>query len=123
VEFLQSFCEQLSHFYPPGGAILICSDGHVFADLLGIPDDDVTAYRDDLLRIIQTTGSASLSMYSLRDAFDSDDWDEMRALLLGGYGTPIDDMHAEVRNDLAARGLFNGMHRFMVETRPRCTPA
>ncbi|HEX2133648.1 MAG TPA: isocyanide synthase family protein [Actinophytocola sp.] len=115
VEFLQSFCEQLTHLHPPGARILICSDGHVFADLLGIPDDDVTEYRAELQRIIDATGGDSVRLYSLDDAFGLDSYDEMRTLLVDRYATPLDEIRAEVRSDVAARSLFNGMHRFMVE--------
>ncbi|XVV05176.1 L-tyrosine/L-tryptophan isonitrile synthase family protein [Actinosynnema sp. CA-248983] len=115
VEFLQSFCEQVSHYHPPGARILICSDGHVFSDILGIPDDDVTAYRDELRRIIDQTGASSVSLYSLDDAFGLTDYDEMRRLLLERFATSLDDLRAEVRTDLGARSMFNGMHRFMVE--------
>ncbi len=115
IEFLQSFCEQVRHVYPPGARITICSDGHVFSDVLGIPDDDVTAYRDDLMRVIAATGGADITMYSLDDAFGSGSWDEMRALLVDGYATPVEDLRTQVRSELAARSMFNGMHRFMVE--------
>ncbi|WP_433390812.1 L-tyrosine/L-tryptophan isonitrile synthase family protein [Micromonospora sp. KLBMP9576] len=115
VEFLQSFCEQVSHYHPTGARILICSDGHVFSDLLGIPDEDVTAYRTELQRIIDQTGASSVSLYSLDDAFGAMPYDEMRGLLLDGYATPLEAIRAEVLTDVGARSLFNGMHRFMLE--------
>lgn len=115
IEFLQSFCEHARHFYGPGARITICSDGHVFADVLGIPDDDVTAYRDELQRVILTTGGDAIGMYSLADAFALESWDEMRESLVERYATPLDVIRQEVRSDLAARSMFNGMHRFMVE--------
>ena len=122
VEFLQTFCELVSHVYPPGARILICSDGHVFSDLLGIPDDDVTAYRDELQRIIDTLGTESIGLYSLDDAFGIDSYDDMRARLVERYGAPLDDLREEVRSDLQARSMFNGMHRFMVEDHVPLTP-
>ncbi|MFL6125189.1 L-tyrosine/L-tryptophan isonitrile synthase family protein [Actinophytocola sp.] len=122
VEFLQTFCELVSHVHAPGARILICSDGHVFADLLGIPDDDVTAYRAELRRIIDTLGSEAVGLYSLDDALGSGDYDEMRALLVERYGTPVERLRAEVRTDLSARAMFNGMHRFMVEDHVPLTP-
>jgi pyoverdine/dityrosine biosynthesis protein Dit1 len=115
VEFLQTFCELVSHVYAPGARILICSDGHVFSDLLGIPDDEVTAYRVELQRIIDTLGSESIGLYSLDDAFGLDSYDDMRAVLVERYGIPLDGLREEVRTDLQARAMFNGMHRFMVE--------
>jgi L-tyrosine isonitrile synthase len=122
VEFLQTFCELVSHAYEPGAKILICSDGHVFSDLLGIPDDDVTAYRDELQRIIDALGADSVGLYALDDAFGLDSYDEMRALLVSRYGIPLDDLREEVRTDLSARSMFNGMHRFMVEDHVPLSP-
>lgn len=122
MEFLQSFCEQLSHLHPPGARILICSDGHVFSDLLGIPDDDVTRYRIELQRIIDGIGAGSVLLYSLDDAFGLDSYDEMRELLVARYATPVEVIREEVRTDLTARSLFNGMHRFMVEDQTPLNP-
>lgn len=115
LEFLQSFCEHIGHVYPPGARILICSDGHVFSDLLGIPDEDVTAYRAELERIVHSIGADSVRMYALDDAFGLDSYDDMRSLLVRNYATPVAEIRAEVRTDVGARSLFNGMHRFMVE--------
>src|SRR6476469_3805304 len=114
VEFLQPFCEMVSHVHAPGARILICTDGHVFADI-GIPDDDVTAYRAELQRIIDTLGTDSIGLYSLDDAFGLDSYDDMRAVLVERYGIPLEELRQEVRHDLQARAMFNGMHRFMVE--------
>lgn len=115
IEFLQSFCEHIRHFHPPGAGITICSDGHVFSDVLGIPDQDVTDYRTELQRIITATGGGAITLYSLDDAFGPASYDEMRDLLVRRHATPLEQIRAEVRSDLAARSMFNGMHRFMVE--------
>lgn len=115
IEFLQSFCEQVSHFHQPGAQILICSDGHVFSDVLGIPDDDVSTYRDELELMISATGGASVQMYSLEDAFGIESYDDMRELLTDRYAIPLDQIRGQVREDIVERSLFNGMHRFMVE--------
>lgn len=115
IEFLQSFCEHVGHIYPPGARITICSDGHVFSDVLGIPDDDVTHYRAELERIIRATGGGAVNMYSLDDAFGLDCYDTMRELLVARYATPVEELRQQVRSDLAARSMFNGMHRFMLE--------
>lgn len=123
IDFLQSFCEQVSHFHAPGARILICSDGHVFSDLLGIPDQDVTDYRTELQRIIDGIGGEAISLYSLDDAFGSTSYDEMRAELVDKFATPLAEIREEVRTDLAARSLFNGMHRFMVEDQAPLYPA
>lgn len=115
IGFLQSFCDQVSHFYPPGARITICSDGHVFSDVLGIPDDQVSAYRGELQRIIRSTGGGSIDMYSLGDAFGTLGFDQMRQILQDRYGNSVEQIRHRVRTDAAARSLFNGIHRFMVE--------
>jgi pyoverdine/dityrosine biosynthesis protein Dit1 len=115
IEFLQTFCEMVGHIHAPGARILICSDGHVFADLLEIPDEDVTAYRDELARMIDAVGAESIGLFTLDDAFGSGPYDELRDLLVARHGTPIEELREEVRTDLSARAMFNGMHRFMIE--------
>ena len=46
--FLHRLCKQIQAIYPPGAILLICSDGRVFSDIIGIRDSDVTAYQNVL---------------------------------------------------------------------------
>lgn len=115
IGFLESFCDQLSHVYQPGGRITICSDGHVFSDVLGIPDEDVLAYRAELRRMILATGGGSVDIYSLDDAFPAGTFESRREILIDRYARPVDEIRAEVKADPVRRALFNGIHRFMVE--------
>ncbi|MDG4794572.1 isocyanide synthase family protein [Micromonospora sp. WMMD1082] len=116
IDFLESFCDQVRHFYPPGARVTICSDGHVFSDVLGIPDDDVTQYRRHLKRMIGETGGGSIDTYSLDDAFGAAvSYDEMRRRLIAQHARPVEEIRERVRTDEAACTMFNGMHRFMVE--------
>lgn len=34
--FLNSLCQRIQLYYPPGAHIVICSDGHVFGDLIRV---------------------------------------------------------------------------------------
>jgi pyoverdine/dityrosine biosynthesis protein Dit1 len=120
--FLQSFCDQVSHFYQPGARITICSDGHVFSDVLGIPDEQVSAYREELQHLIRSTGGGSIDLYSLADAFGVCDFDQMRQLLNAHHAASIEQIHQRVRTDPAARSLFNGIHRFIVEDQGALRP-
>lgn len=115
IGFLESFCDQISHVHPPGARITICSDGHVFSDVLGIPDEDVLEYRTELRRMIRATGGGSVDIYSLDDAFEPSSFAEMRDELVRGYAQPVEEIRAQVKTDPARRALFNGIHRFMVE--------
>ncbi len=117
IGFLQSFCEYIGHFHAPGARITICSDGHVFSDLIGIPDEAVSAYRRELRRMILDTGGGSIDLFSLEDAFGAGDFEHMRRRLVQGYADPLDEVWQRVRSDAAVRSTFNGLHRFLFEDR------
>ncbi|UGT68773.1 isocyanide synthase family protein [Nocardia gipuzkoensis] len=115
IESLQGFCDQISAVYRPGAIVTICSDGHVFSDTLGIPDLHVDHYGDELRRVIRSTGGGSIGLYGLRDAMPEMGWDERRQRLLKEFSDGIDVLREAVRTEPAARRMFNGIHRFMVE--------
>lgn len=115
LEFLQSFCEQVAHYHPPGARIMIASDGHVFGDLVGVSDEDVTAYHEELKSIIDELGGSALGVYSLADAYGGQDYPRLREKLVDEHATPLDELHELVRTDPDWKHLFDGMHRFMIE--------
>ena len=49
---LDDFCARVGQFYEPGAQLLVMSDGRVFADLVGVPDENVTKYRHTLHRLV-----------------------------------------------------------------------
>ncbi|HEY6797792.1 MAG TPA: L-tyrosine/L-tryptophan isonitrile synthase family protein, partial [Kineosporiaceae bacterium] len=55
--------------HPPGVRVLVCSDGHVFADLIGVTDEDVDAYVDALRGMIRAEGLFRIGTFDLRDVF------------------------------------------------------
>ena len=115
LNFLQLLCDQIRHFHPPGARIVICADGHVFGDLVSVPDPDITAYRDELLRVLDRAGLEALSHFSLTDAYGRVPVEQARRLLLRDFGTPLPLIRERVRADPEARASFNGIHRFMFE--------
>lgn len=115
IESVQGFCDQISSVYGPGAIVTICSDGHVFSDALEIPDEHVDEYGDELRRIIRNTGGGSIGLYGLRDALPDLSWNERRRRLLADYSDSIAELREAVRTDPAAKRMFNGIHRFMVE--------
>ena len=120
--FLESFCDQVAHFHEPGARITICSDGHVFSDVLGISDDDVVAYRGELQRIIRAGGGGCVDVYSLENAYPGRSFDGMRELLVTAAAQPVGEIRDLVRQDERWRSLFNGIHRFMVEDQAALHP-
>jgi pyoverdine/dityrosine biosynthesis protein Dit1 len=115
LRFLQSMCDYVRHFYSPGARVTICSDGHVFSDVVGVTDDAVTTYRESLMGIIRKGNLESLAMFGLDDAFRSVDYPKLRQILEQEYAVPLGELKNSVRTDRAARSLFNGIHRFMFE--------
>ncbi|MFF2808823.1 L-tyrosine/L-tryptophan isonitrile synthase family protein [Streptomyces sp. NPDC058000] len=113
--FLQSLCDYVGHFYRPGARVTICSDGHVFGDVVGVSDTTVTEYRDSLTEMIRTSRWSSIDMFGLDDALGSMDYAEMRKVLEDEYSATLDELKEKVRTDKSTRALFNGIHRFMFE--------
>ncbi|MTD57455.1 L-tyrosine/L-tryptophan isonitrile synthase family protein [Amycolatopsis sp. RM579] len=112
---LESLCEYVSYFHPPGARVTICSDGHVFGDVVGVCDQTVTEYRALLSQTAKNMNLDSLELYGLDDAFGGSDYPALRKVLEAEYAPSIDKVRASVRTDESARTLFNGIHRFMFE--------
>ncbi|MFH9349576.1 L-tyrosine/L-tryptophan isonitrile synthase family protein [Kitasatospora sp. NPDC017646] len=115
LSFLQGLCDYIRHFHPAGARITICSDGHVFGDVVGVEDDMVTEYRRRLADMIKAANWSSLDLYGLDDAFSGTDYPKLRQVLELDYAPSLDDLKESVRTDANARSLFNGIHRFMFE--------
>ncbi|GAB1334053.1 isocyanide synthase family protein [Streptomyces sp. E-15] len=113
--FLQSLCDYIGHFYEPGARITICSDGHVFGDVVGVTDGAVTDYRQALAEMITESGFAALDLYGLDDAFGTADYPKLRCLLEEHYCASLGELRDKVRTDRTTQALFNGIHRFMFE--------
>ncbi|MGW1838306.1 L-tyrosine/L-tryptophan isonitrile synthase family protein [Streptomyces sp. BBFR2] len=113
--FLQSLCDYVGHFYRPGARVTICSDGHVFGDVVGVGDTTVTEYRESLTEMIGTARCSGIEMFGLNDALGGMDYPGMRKVLEDDYSAPLEELHQKVRSDRRTRSLFNGIHRFMFE--------
>ncbi|HEX6499713.1 MAG TPA: isocyanide synthase family protein [Micromonosporaceae bacterium] len=115
IESLQGFCERVSAVYAPGAVVTICSDGHVFGDVLEIPDTHVDEYGAALRKVIRFTAGGSLDVYGLRDAMPRMTWDARRRHLVDEFADSTETLRRKVKTDAAVRRMFNGVHRFMVE--------
>ncbi|WP_219729421.1 L-tyrosine/L-tryptophan isonitrile synthase family protein [Streptomyces noursei] len=113
--FLQSLCDYVGHFYRPGARVTICSDGHVFGDVVGVADTTVTEYRDSLTEMISTARWSAIDLFGLNDAFGGMHYPVMRKVLEENYSATLAELKEKVRSDRSTRSLFNGIHRFMFE--------
>ena len=49
---LEEFSKAVSQVYAPGCKVVVMSDGRVFADLVGVPDEAVSRYWEDLKKLV-----------------------------------------------------------------------
>jgi len=112
---LQRLCEDVSAVYPPGARLLICSDGHVFADLIRVADDDVTAYTVALRAMIDTEGLDRIALYDLDDVYGDMGYEQKRQQMTAQYAQSLEALRAEVKSDERSLALYRGITRFMVE--------
>lgn len=113
--FLDSLCRAVEAVYPPGARMLICSDGHVFADLIRVPDEQVDAYGEELRAMIDREGLTRLGTFNLNDVLGDRSYDDKRTLLLERYAPTVEQLHAEVRHEEDTERLYCGITRFLVE--------
>ncbi|HEU4537072.1 MAG TPA: isocyanide synthase family protein [Polyangiaceae bacterium] len=115
LRFLAQLCEQVSAAYAPGARILVCSDGHVFGDLVRVPDDHITEYTAVLREMIELEGRGRISLYNLDDVYGDLGYDEKRARLEAEFGESVESIREEVRTDERALSMYRGMTRFVFE--------
>lgn len=125
LQFLQDLCDRIGQYYSPGARIILCSDGRVFSDVVGMRDNDVTAYQQELARMISGSGFTSISTFDLDDLYDGLDFDQMRTRLMEEYGESIDVLKSAISrggksddcapDDKEANRLYCGITRFLVE--------
>lgn len=113
--FLNDLCLGIKTIHAPGARIILCSDGRVFSDAVGISERDVTIYRQDLSALIAEIGADHIATFDLDDVFVGSGFDEMRTRLMRDYGEAIDGVRSEVRSDADARRLYCGLTRFLLE--------
>lgn len=122
--FLNSLCTKIQRIYSPGAKIIICSDGRVFSDIIGMKEDDVSAYHEELENIIDELNLAHLSVYKLDDIYRGQDFRQARERLVSEYGKPLDFIRNKVRRggdgsldyeDNEAHRIYCGITRFLVE--------
>ena len=105
---LHDFCENMFRYYAPGAKLIICSDGHVFNELVLVASAQVDAYQVILQNIVKKTALSTLSFFDLRQA-------ENQGLMLKDYLLPIDYIKNDIKTNADERQMFNGLHRFMFE--------
>ena len=125
LQFLQQLAERIGRIYEPGANIILASDGRVFSDVVGMRDEDVSAYRDELRAMIAEMGLDRISTFNLEELYAEASFDEMRAQMMDTFGPSIETMRASVKRaakdpaatdaDRELNRLYCGITRFLVE--------
>jgi pyoverdine/dityrosine biosynthesis protein Dit1 len=113
---LHALCQQIGRLYAPGARVTICSDGRVFAELVKIPDEHVTAYKKDLTSRIASQFGATIDFFDLDDVFEGlADFNTLREELMIRYGEPVSSLKERCKTDFAALEMYRGIVRFLFE--------
>ncbi|MCB0417813.1 MAG: L-tyrosine/L-tryptophan isonitrile synthase family protein [Bdellovibrionaceae bacterium] len=124
LQFLDSLCRQIEKIYRPGARLVLCSDGRVFSDLVGMKESHVSAYQAKISQIIAEHSLSTLSTFNLDESYGGKNFASMRLDLMEEYGQPLDTLKEKVRRggkgsetqvDQEAHRMYCGITRFLFE--------
>ncbi|WP_261801738.1 isocyanide synthase family protein [Streptomyces sp. ISID311] len=116
LRFLDGLCARIAAVHPPGARMVICSDGHVFSDLIQVPDRDIDAYADALRTLLHDEGLTQLDVFDLRDVYGQElSHDAKRTLVHERYAPALETLQSLTRTDEPTRRLYQGITRFLFE--------
>ncbi len=112
---LQRLASDIQTVYAPGAEIRVCSDGHIFADLVHVSDPGIDRFQEEIEKIIVRFGFDSLSTFSARSLYPRLKGDSLRAQMMKDFAQPLPEIKLECHASEDGRALFNGIHRFLFE--------
>lgn len=124
LNFLGTLCQRIKKFYTPGIKIILCSDGRVFSDVIGMKESNVTAYQVELDRLIKEMSLSDLSIFNLDYFYKDLHFVQMRDELMKRYGQSLDFLKLKIRNgaksssspdEQEANRMYSGITRFLFE--------
>ncbi|MFJ8621493.1 L-tyrosine/L-tryptophan isonitrile synthase family protein [Kitasatospora sp. NPDC093550] len=113
--FLDRLCAEIGRHHAPGARILICSDGHVFGDLIDVPDEHIDAYSDELTAMIARERLGHLATFDLRAVLGDLPYDEKRARVHERYAPSVEELREQVLSEEETLRLYRGITRFLTE--------
>lgn len=115
LRFLGRICSRVRSFYTPGIRVLICSDGRVFSDVVGMEETHVTAYKEEMKKLIKDLRLPDISTFDLDDCYPGLGYLEMREKLLSHYGPSLPELKEKVREGGVEKQMYLGITRFLFE--------
>jgi len=113
--FLNNMCDSIQSLYPPGAKITICSDGHVFADLVQVADGDVDSYNKEIANIIKHEKFNNLDMFGLWNIFGDANSETKLKKFINECTQSHDDIKQLIKNTPRELAMFNGIEKFLLE--------
>ncbi|MEO6596612.1 MAG: L-tyrosine/L-tryptophan isonitrile synthase family protein [Planctomycetota bacterium] len=112
---LHEICQSISRVHRPGGVVQICSDGHVFADLVHVTDQNVDCFQTEIESVIVRFGFSTLRTFSARAAYPALEGDALRRQLVADHAKDLAATRAECLETAEGRSQWGGIHRFLFE--------
>lgn len=113
---LTDLCERIKKVYAPGAKVTICSDGRVFADLICVPDDQVSEYGKSLRDYAEQHHKGIIDFFDLDDIYtEVGNYDTLREELMIAYGEPLADLRQRCKDKKEASSMYKGITRFIFE--------
>jgi len=109
---VEQFLLSLRPLYPPGGHLVLFSDGRVYCDLFGIADDTTTGFIKQLRR---TYATDAISFSDLDMFFGKFGDDEKRQALVTLCGTSPENIYKNIMEDSDFREVYCGFQRFLLD--------
>lgn len=98
LSFLGSLCERVKGFYSPGIKIIICSDGRVFSDAVGMKESHVTSYQLELDKLIDEMLLNDISIFNLDHVYKDLSFNQMRDELMKTYSKSSEFLKHKIRS-------------------------
>ncbi|CAM3931508.1 isocyanide synthase family protein [Tsukamurella strandjordii] len=111
---LDAWAGQITRIHPPGARIVVCSDGHVFTDVIGVPDTVVTAYNAALREMITAEGLSHVSTFGLDSIWETEAFATKRDRLDREWAPTREEVRRAVLAEPQTARMLQGMTRFMV---------
>lgn len=112
---LNQMAAKISAIYKPGAKVIICSDGHVFSDIVQVSDQAVDEYQQAIKQLCQNKQYQHIQFFDLYDYYGQKTLPEIRAQLTENFGQSVSEIRQQVQQVEDEKKLFNGLHRFLYE--------
>lgn len=124
LKFLGTLCQRIKKIYSPGIKLILCSDGRVFSDVIGMKESNVTAYQAEIDRLIKEMELSDISTFNLDHFYKDLHFVQMREELMKNFGQSLDFLKLKIRNGASpsaspaeqeSNRMYSGITRFLFE--------